>query len=1395
MRFEAARTASDHLGDISRAVEVYRALLGEDDADSAAVAAVPELARLFAQLGLFADLVHLWERVAARQAEASPEAAAESWAKAADLSEKRLGDVPRAIADYENAARAGRASARRELARLYRQSGDHAKAAEALEGLSYGASQEQFTADMLALVDAYLASGARHRARERLEKAVGEAIQPRPLRARLRDLYREDEDWNKLADLLRIESEEADDKRSRLALLREAADLHLEKRNDPGAAIPLLEQARKLEPDDAGVGLNLTRALVATSRFDEASAILRAELARYGNRRPKERALIHYELSRVSLKMGERAHALAELDLAAKIAPAHPGILYALGKLAAEEGQRDRAQRTFRSLLLVVGRTDPDAPVEVGRGEVLLELAAIARQEGEHDRADELVESAIHAATENEREAESFERALRQSGDFDLLARSLEARLAASPGAPTRAVILHDLTIAYGERAGLSADVRARLAGEANRSIADLERMPEAGAKPWTLLETVYERIGEPERQAEILERLASAAGQASSPGYADALYRLAKVRAKSPTTVAAGVALLERALEMDARPDRAAEVLALALEVEPNSEKNVRLYEKATRGRRDSARIDALVRLVDLGIAGAEEQREAVTLAQAASNEALVETILTRILQYPALEVPQLVWAKTTLAELAKRTGRLAFAADLAEQAASDAPESDRRALLLDVARAAMGELADLPRAARIYATLREKEPADREIWAPLFELYRRLERNDELVVLIEQTLPLIDNASERSRLRLEQAAVFLEKPENEERAVALLREVLEDDPAQIDAAMLLSGILERRGRRDELVQLLERQLDAAKDRADVSSVVSLTMRLGALLEERDRAADALDVYRAALEWDGSSKTALQAVVRLSEAKGDAFEIADALEKLLQVETGESAAAMAMRLFSLRTEQNDVEGAERALEAGIKAHPASSELAELLIARYHARGAYRELSLLLEQAFERAPGNLALLGALLDAYKKTGAFEPARKAVSAALERAPDNASLYRERAMLAESLGMAAESLGDFEKAFTVAGAPHLQDYVEALKREAARTEPPEDRSIKLKLAEVLCATGFADAGRTHLAELVKRDPKDKVALRVLGELEYKEERWDAASSTYRRLLPLEEVEALVDTALRLADACERASRLPDARNGLERALRASPSNAAVRARLSDLYEKTGAHGPLAQLILADASKESDVSGRFAQLMRAAVLLLGHEGNPAQAVEVLEQARTLRPEDDEGLLLLGRAYAAQGRPADAMALFQSAVQQRRGRRSKPLSAIHREISRIHLQNGDLTSALEALTRAFDMDLHNGEVALELGLLANDLDNEDLAARAFRSVTFMKAAVAGASDGATPAAKGLSYFFLGKMAREKGDVRKARLLAQKAVIEDPNLEQAKALLEELKSA
>jgi tetratricopeptide (TPR) repeat protein len=348
---------------------------------------------------------------------------------------------------------------------------------------------------------------------------------------------------------------------------------------------------------------------------------------------------------------------------------------------------------------------------------------------------------------------------------------------------------------------------------------------------------------------------------------------------------------------------------------------------------------------------------------------------------------------------------------------------------------------------------------------------------------------------------------------------------------------------------------------------------------------------------------WDPGADAALRGGAPVG-GKGDPFEIADALEKVVLVETGEAAAAIAMRLFALRSEQGDVEAAERALEAGMRAHPTNPELSDLLIARYQNRGAYRELSALLRQAFDRAPDNLSLLGALLDAYRRIGAFDAARDVVTAALERTPGDASLYRERAALHEVLGMTSEALSDFEKAFAVAGTPHLEDYVQALKRQAARTEPPDDRPIKLKLSQVLCATGFADAGRTHLAELLKRDAKDKVALRALSELEYREERWEAASASYRRLLPLEDADALADTALRLADACERASRLADARSGLERALKA-PTRRGQIGVSARLYEPARTVS-LAELMCSNASSEGCL-GAFLSHMRAAAALLG--------------------------------------------------------------------------------------------------------------------------------------------------------------------------------------------
>jgi tetratricopeptide (TPR) repeat protein len=1031
--------------------------------------------------------------------------------------------------------------------------------------------------------------------------------------------------------------------------------------------------------------------------------------------------------------------------------------------------------------------------VEVSRGEVLFELALIAQKENDTERAEELVESAFHASSENPREAESFERALRKHGSVDLLARSLEARLASSQQAEIRAVILRELVVIYRDTHQLERE-KVRLKGLADQALRELKESRPAGAEAWAAMDTFYENLGEKERLGELLSLRVAAGAEPESADYADVLYRLASIRLANVDTVVEGTDLLERAFDMAPQTDRAAEALRPALGGGVKNERLFRLYERVTRGpARESAHGDVLFRLIDAGFATIDEMREGVVLALEASNDAVATSILVKLVERRDLEEPHASWARKTLAELFMKAGELGRAVDLKEEVAEALHGDERRQILLEVAHAAKGPLGDLPRAARIYARLREDEPADRDLWEPLLDIYRTLGDKNGTVALIADTLPLIESPEERNRMRLEQAHLLLARSDTQKQATELLEDILDDEPTHVDAALLLSDILERRGDKDELATLLARQLDGAKDRNDVPSVLSLSARLALLLEETGRTTQALDVYHASLDWDPVAHSSLRAILRLVEAEGDAFEIADAIEKLLAVETGETAVALARRLFDLRTEQGDGEAAERALEAGLSASPEDAELSELLIQRYRARGAHRELALLLKRAFDRSPDSAGLLFALLETYRNLGELEPAIAAVSTALERAPGLAPLYRERAVLLEATGRSGEAIADFGRAYEIGGVAHLQDFVNALEREAAHGASGGDRAVRLRLAELLLKTGLVDQARVHLEELLEQNPYDTDALAALADIEYQASRWEPASAFLKRLVIQLEGDAVVEVAVRLADACERDGRPGDAADGIERALSFAPGNAALRARLRAIYEQSGGGVQLGLLILDEAAQENDIAARFALLMRAADLFLGDDGDPNKAVEVLEEARALRPDDDGLVVLLGRAYVASGRAPDALELYRSTVLQRKGRRSKQLSAIHREISRIHLGSGDLTSALEALTHAFEMDLQNGEVALELGLLAKDLDDQELAGRAFRSVTFMKAAPPGSDGGATPAAKGLSYYFLGRMAKDSGDIRKARLLAQKALIEDPNLEQAKDLIEEMK--
>jgi tetratricopeptide (TPR) repeat protein len=181
-------------------------------------------------------------------------------------------------------------------------------------------------------------------------------------------------------------------------------------------------------------------------KLPEARALLAELIADFGRRRSPERAVLHVELARVAQAEGKTDEAMTEMESASKMDTSNTAIQRELAEMARTAGQLDRAERTYRGLLLVVRRTPPgDDENTVGPSEVLFELHKLAATRGEEDQAKELLESAIESAIQSDAGVRRLRRSLLAHGEGERLIEVLGKRLATNPEAQSQAVLLGDL--------------------------------------------------------------------------------------------------------------------------------------------------------------------------------------------------------------------------------------------------------------------------------------------------------------------------------------------------------------------------------------------------------------------------------------------------------------------------------------------------------------------------------------------------------------------------------------------------------------------------------------------------------------------------------------------------------------------------------------------------------------------------------------------------------------------------------------------------------------------------------------------------------------------------------------------------------------------------------------
>ena len=454
--------------------------------------------------------------------------------------------------------------------------------------------------------------------------------------------------------------------------------------------------------------------------------------------------------------------------------------------------------------------------------------------------------------------------------------------------------------------------------------------------------------------------------------------------------------------------------------------------------------------------------------------------------------------------------------------------------------ARVVADRLKDTARATALYEEILEGEPTDAEASQVLRRLYAGAERYKDLAKLLGRLVDVAESQEQRAQLRLELAELQNGRFKAPDDAIETLRAILDEDAAHPQAALILSQIYEQTGRDAELAELLKAQLEGARERSDVATELSLLVRLGEVQEGRlSDITAANETFEQVLERDPMHRAALEAVARIGEKRADWERAAKALAKLVELAADASGVPWALRLAEAREQAGDAQGAEEALQKGLRLDNGNSRLREMLRARWEKAEKWNELAeLLVGDADLVAAANPDAQMPRVDGVPKAS-NPPPRAGTSAApppvvppplaeqvrLLRAaadihltrrkrPDDAIPILERA--AQLVPHDRELLLLLCEAYSAA--QRGRDAANVLEKVIASFGTKRTKEVALyhhRLARALSQLGEKDVALTQLDLAFKIDPGSVSVLRDLGVLAFETNDLDRAQKTFRALL----------------------------------------------------------------------------------------------------------------------------------------------------------------------------------------------------------------------------------------------------------------------------------------
>ena len=723
----------------------------------------------------------------------------------------------------------------------------------------------------------------------------------------------------------------ADDDRPRKALIQhELGHLHYARLNDESQAVKAYALALKLDPRLRPNFWAIRRIFVARRMWPSLIKLLEAQL-RY-EKTDRRKAEILLEKGWIMEADGmNRSGAARCYEEAHKLDPAWLPPLLALEKAARAAEDQPALEMVYEALAQAVGAPRRKAALYTD-----LALLKAEKPDGGAEQALDLLDKALEHGAPRSSTLRTMERLAREHSLTtrlaDILAQQAQGLIDAPMPDPSNAAAL------LREAANICRHELDDQEGAARHIRAALEAMPGLPLLLDDLLSLARAREDWEEAE-ELLTQLLEQVEDDQER--ADIWYQI-------------GVCRLNRGDDADEAAEKATAILPGFLPIQADRERNL-LMDGESEGlvelyRSEAAAVEA--RSPGLPYGGAAQPQWAATLywrAAALSHYQLDDQAAALELCRKSLTlVPDLEPANHLLEDLLRATGAHEDLAELLEKEL-EAVEGEQQALLLEELIALYGGPLDQPEEQLAHLkTLAALHEGDIRPLRLMVSALGRAGKNEALAEVLEALEKQEQDAEEKVGWMLLRARLQEGPLEQQDRAAATYRAILELEPDHPHALAALEHVLSQGGQDEELAEHLRNAIQGAQEEGER---LRLRHRLLELLErDQEHQEEAAEVATEILAENPEDLAGVVALTRLAETAGDAEGLARALEhRIKRTEEVTPRVLLKIRLAGLLEDRLDrPERAEELLAEAVDEAPDASLVLgalEALIVRKLAGG------------------------------------------------------------------------------------------------------------------------------------------------------------------------------------------------------------------------------------------------------------------------------------------------------------------------------------------------------------------------------------------------------------------------------------------------------------------